>query len=152
MDTWINQGGYPLVRVGDDGIPDPGARSPTRGEPGGAIGSAWQVPVLTRALDGDDHDPLPILLTGQSSSAAGRNATGLVVNAGGSGYYRVSYPTSMVELLAGRLADLAPLERYNLVSDTWAAALSGQAPLADVLRPGPLTGRTRPRPTRACGR
>ena len=40
----------------------------------------------------------------------------------------------MVERLAGRLGDLAPLERYNLVSDTWAAALSGQAPLADLLR------------------
>ena len=32
-----------------------------------------------------------------------------------------------------RLGDLAPLERYNLVSDTWAATLSGHAPLADLL-------------------
>ena len=39
----------------------------------------------------------------------------------------------MVRLLAGRLGDLAPLERYNLVSDSWAAALSGRAPLADLL-------------------
>jgi hypothetical protein len=39
----------------------------------------------------------------------------------------------MVERLADRLGELAPLERYNLVSDSWAAALSGQAPLSDVL-------------------
>jgi puromycin-sensitive aminopeptidase len=133
MDTWINQGGYPLIRVGEDGTLRQEPFS-YRGEAGGAIGSAWQVPVLTRALDGDDPDPLPILLTGKSGSAAGRNATGLVVNAGGSGYYRVSYPTSMVEHLAGRLSELAPLERYNLVSDTWAAALSGRAPVGDVVR------------------
>jgi len=43
-------------------------------------------------------------------------------------------PTAVVKQLADRLTDLAPLERYNLVSDTWAASLSGVAPLADVLR------------------
>ncbi len=36
MDTWINQGGYPLVRVGEDGSPDPDALllpRATRGAP-----------------------------------------------------------------------------------------------------------------------
>ncbi len=50
MDTWINQGGYPLVRVGDDGSLTQAPFS-YRGEPGGAIGSDWQVPVLTRPLE-----------------------------------------------------------------------------------------------------
>ena len=40
----------------------------------------------------------------------------------------------MVERLAGQLTELTPLERYNLVSDTWAASLSGRAPLSDLLR------------------
>jgi puromycin-sensitive aminopeptidase len=57
-----------------------------------------------------------------------------LVNAGGSGYYRVSYPTAMIERLSGAMGSLSPLERYNLVSDSWAAALSGQAPLSDLLR------------------
>jgi puromycin-sensitive aminopeptidase len=131
MDTWINQGGYPLVRVGDDGSLSQAPFS-YRGEAGGAIGSDWQVPVLTRPLEGTDHDPLPVLLDGPGSSPA-TGVAGQLVNAGGSGYYRVAYPTATVRLLAGRLGDLAPLERYNLVSDTWAAALSGQAPLADLL-------------------
>jgi len=131
MDTWINQGGYPLIRVGEDGSLSQTPFS-YRGETGGAIGSDWQVPVLTRPLQDSDFDPLPVLLTG-AGPAPGAGVADHVVNAGGSGYYRVSYPTATVRLLAGRLGDLAPLERYNLVSDTWAAALSGQAPLADLL-------------------
>ncbi len=135
MDTWINQGGYPLVRVGDDGSLTQTPFS-YRGQPGGAIGSTWLVPVLTRSLADPEVDSPPILLAGTPSSAdpvAIRSGTDLV-NAGGSGYFRVAYPTAMVERLAGRLGELAPLERYNLVSDTWAAALSGQAPLTDLLR------------------
>ena len=58
----------------------------------------------------------------------------MVINAGGSGYYRVAYSPERVAHLAGRLGDLAPLERYNLVSDTWAATLAGHARVADLLR------------------
>jgi puromycin-sensitive aminopeptidase len=134
MDTWINQGGYPLVRVAEDGSLTQVPFS-YRGAPGGAIGSAWLVPVLTRSLSDADVDLPPILLNGTGpATATSGGAPGLLVNAGGSGYFRVSYPTAMVELLAARLADLAPLERYNLVSDTWAASLSGQSPTTDVLR------------------
>jgi puromycin-sensitive aminopeptidase len=131
MDTWINQGGYPLIRVGEDGSLTQTPFS-YRGEPGGAIGTNWQVPVLTRPVEQGDFDPLPVLVDGPATVAVADGA-GLVVNAGGSGYYRVSYPTGAVARLADRLGELAPLERYNLVSDSWAAALSGQAPLADVL-------------------
>jgi puromycin-sensitive aminopeptidase len=130
MDTWINQGGYPLVRVGDDGVLTQEPFS-YRAEPGGAIGSRWQVPVLTRSLTDGTYEPLPVLLQG---ATGGKTEPGALVNAGGSGYYRVSYSTAMVEVLAGRLTELQPLERYNLVSDTWAAALSGRAPLSDLLR------------------
>ena len=131
MDTWIYQGGYPLIRVEEDGTLNQGPFSYT-GEAGGAIGSKWQVPVLTRSLQGAGVEALPILLGGPAGTSGG--ASGQLVNAGGSGYYRVSYPTAMVERLAGQLGDLAPLERYNLVSDAWASALSGQAPLANLLR------------------
>ncbi len=135
MTTWIDQGGYPLVRVEDDGSL---AQLPFsyQGEPGGAIGSEWQVPVLMRSFAGGDELPDHVLMDTRDlpSEVGGGDGAGLVINAGGSGYYRVSYPTAVVELLAGRLADLAPLERYNLVSDTWATALAGRAPLADLVR------------------
>jgi puromycin-sensitive aminopeptidase len=133
MDTWIHQGGYPLVTVGDDGSLTQRPFSYS-GDPGGAIGSAWQVPVLTRPLGEAGVDTQPILLDGKSTPTGGASTQGRLVNAGGSGYYRVSYPADMVDRLAGQLGGLAPLERYNLVSDTWAAALAGQAPLANLLR------------------
>jgi puromycin-sensitive aminopeptidase len=132
MDTWINQGGYPLVRVGEDGSLTQAPFS-YRGDPGGAIGSAWKVPVLLRSLQDADPDPLPVLLNGTGAAPAG-TVDDRLVNAGGSGFYRVSYPTATVERLAAGLGGLAPLERYNLVSDAWAAALSGQGPLPDLLR------------------
>jgi puromycin-sensitive aminopeptidase len=132
MDTWINQGGYPLVRVGEDGSLSQTPFS-YRGDPGGAIGSAWKVPVVSRSLQEGDPDPVPVLLDGTGGGAAGTVGNRLV-NAGGSGFYRVSYPSATVERLATGMGDLAPLERYNLVSDAWAAALSGQGPFPDVLR------------------
>jgi len=131
MSTWIDQGGYPLVTVDDQGAL---AQAPFSyaGAPGGAIGAAWQVPVLHRSLDGDGA--APALLEGGGSAGPVGDAADLVVNAGGSGYYRVAYPTDHLVRLAARMDDLAPLERYNLVSDTWAAALSGHGPAADLFR------------------
>jgi puromycin-sensitive aminopeptidase len=133
MDTWIDQGGYPLVRVAEDGSLSQAPFS-YRGEAGGAIGSSWLVPVLTRPLSTSSVDSPPLLLGGTGGTRTPVDDAGVrLVNAGGSGFYRVSYPTATVDLLASRLTDLHPLERYNLVSDTWAAALSGQAPLTDLL-------------------
>ena len=129
MSTWIDQGGYPLVTVDDHGTL---AQQPFSysGDPGGAIGSDWEIPVLYRTLSA--ATARPELLSGARSSAPLADPVDLVVNAGGSGYYRVAYPSDHLARLAGRLGDLAPLERYNLVSDSWAAALSGHAPAADV--------------------
>ena len=133
MDTWINQGGYPLVRVADDGGLTQEPFSYQSG-PGGSIGSDWLVPVLTRSLPNTDVDSAPILLDAKGSEGPAGGGRDRVVNAGGSGYFRVAYPTAMVERLAAGLGDLAPLERYNLVSDTWATSLAGRAPVTDVMR------------------
>jgi puromycin-sensitive aminopeptidase len=131
MDTWIDQGGYPLVTVGNDGTL---AQQPFSysGAPGGAIGSRWQVPVLHRSLGSGAGWNDAVLMTGATQDVGG--VGDLVANAGGSGYYRVAYSAERVAHLAGRLGDLAPLERYNLVSDTWAATLAGHARVADLLR------------------
>jgi puromycin-sensitive aminopeptidase len=134
MSTWIDQGGYPLVRVEDRGSRTSLTQTPFsyRGEPGGAIGSQWKVPILLRTLGGT-AEAEPLLLDG-STDAPDVAGTDLLANAGGSGYYRVAYPSATLERLAAALDDLAPLERYNLVSDTWAVVLSGHGSLADFLR------------------
>ncbi len=135
MTTWIDQGGYPLLEA-DEGGSLTQVPFSYRGEPGGAIGSAWQVPVLARPIGDVETGPVAVLMDGAELPAGAWDTEGEahLVNAGGSGYYRVAYPTATIELLAGRLAELAPLERYNLVSDTWAATLAGRAPLTDLVR------------------
>ena len=132
MDTWINQGGYPLLSVADGGAVSQHPFSYS-GAPGGAIGSRWQIPILYRALGGDGQVESG-LLTAPGGTVEAMSDGELLVNAGGSGYYRVAYGTGAVARLAGRLGELTPLERYNLVSDTWAATLAGSAPLVDLLR------------------
>jgi puromycin-sensitive aminopeptidase len=133
MDTWINQGGYPLVTVGEGGAI---AQQPFSysGEPGGAIGSRWQIPILHRILGSADDWAESGLLTAASGTVDDVGDGDLLVNAGGSGYYRVAYDTRAVARLAAGLGALTPLERYNLVSDTWAATLAGRTPFADLLR------------------
>ena len=57
------------------------------------------------------------------------------MNEGGHGFYRVRYGGELLEHLLARLADggLAPIERFNLVNDTWAAAVAGLVPLPQYL-------------------
>jgi puromycin-sensitive aminopeptidase len=58
----------------------------------------------------------------------------VVINEGGHGFYRVQYAADLLRRLASRLYDiLAPIERFNLVSDTWAAVVAGLLPLDEVL-------------------
>ena len=131
MDSWILQGGHPLVTAeqGDGSvaltqrrfryIPDP---SDTEVQ--------WQVPVLIRRLDSGEHSRM--LLNGPSATVAFDGGPA-VVNAGGWGVFRTRYSPSMFSQLIASLRDLTAIERFNLVSDTWAMALGGQADLVEFL-------------------
>jgi puromycin-sensitive aminopeptidase len=63
-----------------------------------------------------------------------------VVNESGHGFYRVRYDAGLMERLLGRLDRLQPIERFNLVNDTWAATVAGLVPLTEYLA---LTARFR---------
>jgi puromycin-sensitive aminopeptidase len=148
MDAWILRPGYPLVTAALDGdalvlsqqrftylptAPDPAVATPAD--------TRWHVPVqvaidaggtrtVTRVMlrDADTRVPLPA-----SFEAA-------VVNESGHGFYRVRYDARLMERLVGRLDRLQPIERFNLVNDTWAATVAGPVPLTDYLE---LTARFR---------
>ena len=131
MDTWILQGGYPLVSVTDGSI----AQEPfTYAEATGAsaIGSMWKIPVLVRSLDGGA--PEPHLLQESSASITSDGVT--FVNARGYGYYRTAYAPDHLAQIARRLEELDQLERAVLFADTWAAILVGRSDFSDLFALG----------------
>jgi len=127
MDTWILQGGYPLVSVEGGTIrQEPFAYSAANGDSN--IGSNWKVPVLTRPLGGGETSS--VLLSSDTVTLA--NAGTTLVNAGGSGFYRTAYDHATLSAIAADLDALDELERAVLFSDTWAAILVGHGNFADL--------------------
>jgi puromycin-sensitive aminopeptidase len=127
MDTWILQGGYPLVSVKGSTL----TQRPfeySEAVDSSNIGHDWKVPVMTRSLDGGPISAqlladTPLVLKGDGVT---------VVNAGGSGFYRTAYDSESLMAIAARLADLDDIERAVLFSDTWASILVGQSSFIDL--------------------
>jgi puromycin-sensitive aminopeptidase len=121
MNTWIYQGGYPLITLRDGQISQiPFAYGPATDE--SAIGSSWKVPVLTRSLKGGavsahllENDPIAIT-----------DDPPVVLNAHGAGYYRSRYGVAESAALADHIDELDAAERAVLLSDSWALLLSSQ--------------------------
>ena len=138
MDSWIWQPGYPLVtasivddtlelrqhRFGfDAGTPDANADS-----------QRWAIPVHVRIGD----DTTTLLLDDESATlplnGSDEASRPIVVNAGGHGFYRVAYADELrARFDATTIASLSTLERYNLVDDSWAAALAGRLSAAELI-------------------
>ena len=140
MDSWIFQGGYPVVSVerAEGGVRLSQERF--RYLRDGTLDDAlWQVPVLLRATaPGGEVQRYRTLLDAHGATVeldgfGGRSGEdgSVVVNEGGSGFYRVRYSGDLLRRLTTNLGSLSALERYNLVSDTWASVVAGLTPLAD---------------------
>ena len=95
MDTWIFQGGFPRLAVAGS----PGSYTLTQeqfrfDEPGD---HRWQVPVILRSDTGEQR----VLVSEQSVTFDAGD--GLVVNAGGNGFYRVQYSPELRDSVRDRL-------------------------------------------------
>jgi len=129
MDSWIFQGGYPLVTAerGDD------ARSVVLRQrrflyAGSAASSPdrWSVPINLRASVGGRIVHERTLLTDDRATVSfGGDVDWVVVNEGAWGFYRVGYSGELLARLADQLRTLAPLERMAVVGDTWARVIAG---------------------------
>jgi puromycin-sensitive aminopeptidase len=154
MDSWIFQGGYPLVTAEDAGtgavrlsqsrfryLDDSGLAPPSVGGDGSDLpadepATPWGVPVIAawRAEDGTEREERRILLDEEPATIeTGSAAAWGLVNAGGHGFYRVRHHAQGLAALLEHADELAPIERYALVDDLWAAVLAGEASTLDVL-------------------
>ncbi len=134
MNTWVFQGGHPLVSV--DPLPD-GVRltqTPFRllaedDDPVGAIGSQWHVPIALRSLvDGERR-----VLLDQAELSVEVGPQPVVVNAHGDGVFRTRYAQQLLAQLAESFGKLETVERFNLLADTWSLVQAGSSPLEDAI-------------------
>jgi puromycin-sensitive aminopeptidase len=137
MNTFILQGGHPLVSLRDGTMAQqPFSYGPPPERTESAIGKAWVVPVAVRALgvEGGQGAPTRHLVLDTTPVPLPEATPGLaVVNAGGWGVFRVGYDAEHGLALADHLSELTPLERANLLADTWATTLAGHSTLKEFL-------------------
>jgi puromycin-sensitive aminopeptidase len=138
MDGWIFRQGYPLVTVD---LEEAGAGIRLRQRAfrylgnGEAAGEPWQVPITYRAgVNGQVVRGRMLLATAEACVAFLARPDWLVVNEGGHGFYRVRYsPELLAPLLRSAAGLLAPIERFNLINDAWAAMLAGMISAPEYL-------------------
>jgi puromycin-sensitive aminopeptidase len=137
MDTFILQGGHPLISLSGDTVrQEPFSFGPAPKGTTSSIGTSWNVPLAVRSLGGGDNPPGPtdkIILRDTPVQLHEEGAGLTVLNAGGWGVFRTGYDSDHRLALAGRLAELTPLERANLLADTWATTLAGISTLQEFL-------------------
>ena len=136
MDSWIFQGGYPLIgadpRRGPPG-PDPGALHLPARRDAGPMGRPRPRGLGHRRRR--DRAAERVLLDGDRTEIdLGGPVDWALVNQGGSGFYRVAYSSELRTALADRAgAVLEPIERYQFLDDLSAATLAGRVPAPDLL-------------------
>ncbi len=138
MDTWIFQQGFPVVSAAPTadghGLKISQRRfffaPPENPEP-----QLWHVPVMVRARTEQGVATHKLLLTeAETTLALPGKLEWALLNEGGHGFYRVRYAPEMLASLTGNLGALQPIERFGLVSDTWAATVAGLTPLAEFIK------------------
>ena len=131
MDSWIFQGGYPLVHVepAEDGTSL--VLSQSRFiylDESGDNTQRWQIPVGIRALiNGEQHHQTVLFTDDSVTVTLPGKPEWLIVNEHAHGFFRTSYESGLLRQLIQNVESLEPLEQFTLATDTWAACLSGAA-------------------------
>jgi puromycin-sensitive aminopeptidase len=137
MDSWILQGGYPLISAASDGDPATLTLSQrrflyTEDDDDAVAPQRWVVPVNLRASVRGVVQRQRILVEGDRATVTFDGPVDwVVVNDGAWGFYRTAYaPDLLARLARTGLANVCdPLERIALVVDSWAGVVAGSAGL-----------------------
>ncbi len=134
MQSWIFQGGHPLVSL--ESTPH-GVEIRQRHftlDPDAADDRLWRVPLRIKTVDPSGSiRTRSVLLDGPRLLLTDGDRV-LSANAQGSGFYRVSPSASMMEDLPPTVGDvLTAPERHSIVDDAWALTLAGHGQASDYL-------------------
>ncbi|HJM52813.1 MAG TPA: M1 family metallopeptidase [Dehalococcoidia bacterium] len=132
MDSWIYQGGYPVVSVetvGQTTLRLSQRRFRFVDDPEGA-NSRWSVPVILR-VNGESQRVL--LEDGDFDVELDGPVESVIVNAGGHGFYRVRYSPELLAKIDPAEGDLSAIERYMLIDDAWASVVAGNTAASDFV-------------------
>ncbi|MGE3271452.1 MAG: M1 family metallopeptidase [Chloroflexota bacterium] len=145
MDSWIFQGGHPVVSVektaNGNGVQLSQQRFRYLSTADDAA-ARWQVPVMMRVKTADGIETRKVLVEeGSTTVDFGAPVDWVVANERGSGFFRARYSPDLLTSLTASVQDtLSAVERFNLVSDTWASVVAGLTPVSDFLALARLFG------------
>lgn len=142
MNEWIFSPGYPLVTLEVDSpsmlkltqhrfayAKDASTTSPV------ADTQCWHIPIQLRITTTEGTETRRLLLNDRENRIPlPKDWTSVLANEEGHGFYRVRYSTDLLaKLQQTGLHALAPVERFNLLNDTWASTIAGMVSPADYV-------------------
>lgn len=138
MDSWVFTPGHPMVEVkeGDAKGTIVLCQASFKFLPAeGGDATLWPVPVTLSVKRGDTVETKKFVFSAREEHVfVGEDFDTVVVNAGGSGFYRVTYSKALASRLTANLQDnLSVVERFNLVNDAWAAVRARTTHATDYL-------------------
>lgn len=129
MDSWIFQGGFPLVSANTDSTGSLRLDQQVFRYDRSTDDTRWHIPVIVRDQGGTNR----LVLRDDPATVADVSGT-VMANAGGHGFYRVAYDDALQARLLAGLADLEPLERYAVLDDAYALCLRSDMHASDLCR------------------
>jgi puromycin-sensitive aminopeptidase len=135
MDSWIWQPGFPLITatLSHDGASVDLSQQRFLLNPESATDPTEQMWVVPVHISNGGTTTIVLLDSMHATVTLADPAAPVIVNAGGHGFYRVAYDTTLRARLAGALGDMNTLERYSLVDDAWAATVAGSLSAVELL-------------------
>ena len=124
MESWIFQGGYPVIQIDPDGLCQ--RRFTYEQVESDAL---WHVPVQLRRGDG----VVQTVLISEMEISLDDPDSIESFNHQGSGFYRVKLPTQRLSALGSSgVSHLPAVERFGIIDDTWSLTLAGETELVDL--------------------
>ncbi|MBI3924398.1 MAG: ERAP1-like C-terminal domain-containing protein, partial [Armatimonadetes bacterium] len=141
MKSWVEQEGFPVVRVdGEQNVmrleqnrffADPGQKKSDQ---------TWEIPLVVKYEDDEgvkEHRVLFNQRSGQIELPASGAVRWMYPNADAGGFFRLSFSDSQLQALLDKGLDhLTPAEKIGLLEDQWELVRTGQSPIGrfmDVL-------------------